>query len=94
MVSNGLAITKQPSDVTVASGQTAAVTLEATGEGLTYQWYYKNAGSSKFSLTSAFDGPTYSVTMSAARSGRQVYCVITDVDGNKIQSNTVTLSMA
>ena len=94
MVSTQLAITKQPSDVTVASGKTAKVTVEATGEGLTYQWYYKNAGSSKFALTSAFDGPTYSVTMNSDRDGRQVYCIITDANGNKVQSNTVTLNMA
>ncbi len=94
MVSIALVITKQPENVTVASGETASVTVEAQGEGLTYQWYFKNAGGSKFSLTTSFDGPEYSVTMSSSRSGRQVYCVITDVDGNTVKSNTVTLTMA
>jgi len=94
LVSNELAITRQPADVTVASGDPAEITVEATGEGLTYAWYYKNAGSSNFSVTGAFTGNTYSVIMSAARSGRQVYCVITDVDGNTVTSNTVTLNMA
>jgi hypothetical protein len=35
-----------------------------------------------------------SLTMTAARSGRHVYCVITDVDGNSVTSDIATLTMA
>ena len=31
--------------------------------------------------------------MSASRSGRQVYCVVTDKYGNSVKSNVVTLRM-
>ena len=85
-------ITKQPQSVTVASGATATVTVEATGEGLTYQWYIKNAGSSAFSKSSTTSN-TYKVKMSDANNGRQVYCVITDKSGGTVTSNTATLSM-
>lgn len=34
-----LKITKQPVSVTVSSGTTAKVDVDATGEGLTYKWY-------------------------------------------------------
>ena len=88
-----LKITQQPSSVTVASGNTAKVTVKAAGEGLTYAWYYKNAGSSKFSLTTSFTGNSYSIAMNDARKGRQVYCVITDQYGNSVTTNTVTLNM-
>ncbi|MBE6038548.1 MAG: hypothetical protein E7218_05015 [Anaerofustis stercorihominis] len=93
-MSSAVAITTQPKDVTVAKGTTAKVTLTATGEGLTYKWYFKNAGSSKFSYTSSFTGNSYSVKMDASRSGRQVYCVVTDKYGNSVQSATATLSMS
>jgi len=86
-------IAAQPMNVTVAKGETAKVTVSAIGEGLTYKWYFKNAGASKFSYTSSFTGDSYSVKMDASRDGRQVYCVVTDKYGNSIQSNTVTLSM-
>ena len=86
-------ITVQPTDVTVAEGETAAVTVTAEGQGLTYEWYYKSATGSKFSKTSAFDGPTYSITMNESRNGRQVYCIVTDKYGNTAQSDTVTLNM-
>ena len=88
-----LAITTQPKSVSVASGATAKVTVQASGEGLTYKWYYKNKGDSTFTLTTAFKTNTYSVQMNASRAGRQIYCVITDQYGNKIQTVTVTLNM-
>jgi len=86
-------ITAQPKNVTVPRGETAKVTVKATGKGLSYKWYFKNAGDSKFSYTSSFTGSSYSVAMSDARNKRQVYCVITDQNGNKVTSNTVTLYM-
>ena len=86
-------ITTQPKSVTVAKGSTAKVTVKAVGDGLTYTWYYKNAGASSFSKTTSFTGTSYSVAMNAARDGRQVYCVVTDKYGKTAKSNTVTLSM-
>ena len=86
-------ITAQPVSVTVAEGETAKVTVKATGDGLTYQWYFKDAGASKFSLTTSFKSNTYSVSMTDARNGRQVYCKITDKYGNTVTSSTATLKM-
>ena len=88
-----LTIITQPGSVSVASGERASVRVVAEGEGLKYQWYVKAQGTSTFdksSITSA----TYGVTMTSARNGNQVYCVVTDVDGNTVKSNTVTLSMS
>ena len=77
----------------VANGKTATVKVAASGSGLTYKWYFKNKGDSKFSYTSSFKGSSYSVSMNASRHGRQVYCVVTDKYGNSVRSNTVTLRM-
>ena len=87
-------ITKQPTSVTVASGATASVTVEATGDGLTYAWYYKSSSDYSFTLSTAFTGNTYSLEMSSKKDGYQVYCVVTDAYGNSERSNTVTLSMS
>jgi len=87
-------ITKQPASVKVASGKTAKVTFTATGDGLKYTWYFKNSGAASFSKTTAFTGNTYSVTMDKTRSGRQLYCVVTDKYGVSVKTNTVTISMA
>ena len=90
---NGPVITKQPVDVTVKQGETAKVTVKATGDGLTYKWYYANKGSTKFTLTNSFKGNSYYVTMNSTRAGRRIYCVITDKHGNSVTTDIVTLGM-
>ena len=90
---NSLKITKQPVSVMVSSGESARVTVTATGDGLTYKWYFKNPGSEKFSYTSTFKSNYYQVAMSEDRSGRQVYCVVSDKYGNSVQTETVTISI-
>ena len=55
--------------------------------------YYKDKGAKTFTLTNSFKSNTYSVEMTAARAGRQVYCIITDQYGNKVQTDTATLGM-
>ena len=89
-----VAVTKQPTNTVAHVGYTAAVKLEAYGDGLTYKWYYKDAGESKFSLTNTFKGNSYSIEMNSECDGRQVYCVVTDAYGKTIQTNTVTLKSA
>ena len=69
------------------------VTVEAEGDGLTYKWYYKNPGASKYTYTDSFQGNTYSVTMTEARSGRYVYCKVTDAYVNTVKSKTVSVNM-
>ena len=89
-------VSSLPDTVTAAEGKKASVTVEAStnsGTSLKYQWYYANKGSSKFSKAS-ITGETYSVTMSDARDGRKIYCMVTDGNGKSTKSETVTLNMA
>ena len=58
---NAVSITSQPKSATVAEGQKATVTVGATGDGLTYTWYYLNKGASSYLKTTSFTGNTYSV---------------------------------
>ena len=91
--STALQIIKQPRSVAVEEGQTATITLEARGDGLTYKWYYKDIGHDKYYLTNSFKGNTYAVSMNEARNGRWVCCVVTDRYGNSVKSDVVKLSM-
>lgn len=85
-------VTSQPKDVTVKYGEKATVKVSAKGDGLTYQWYSKNPGASKFSKAS-ITGSTYSVTMDETRDGRQVYCLVTDAYGRSVKSEVATLNL-
>ena len=88
-----LEILTQPKSVRVDEGATAKVTVKAQGDGLTYKWYYKNPGATKYSYTSSFTGNSYSITMNDSRDGRYVYCRVYDKYGNFIKTNTVSLRM-
>lgn len=87
------AIITQPKDTIVSYGTDVVIKVEAVGPGLTYAWYFKNAGASQFALTTTFTGDTYTTEMNGSRSGRQVYCVVTDELGNTVKSDTVTMGM-
>lgn len=87
-----LEIAVQPVDATAEYSKKATVTVETQGDGLTYQWYYCDVGSTEFQkgkITKA----AYSLAMNASRDGRQVYCIVTDIYGNKITTDTVTLTI-
>ena len=86
-----IVITNTLADVEVAIGEKFSITVEATGEGLTYQWFYMNKGGKEFA-PSAFTGKSYAMTMAEYCNGRQVYCVVTDANGNTVTSNTVTIT--
>ena len=83
-------ILRQPNNGYAFPGENLSTAVEAAGENLQYQWYLKNPGEKEFSQSVVTES-TYSVKMSEEMSGRQVYCVITDGDGNTLQTNTVTL---
>ncbi|MCC8080824.1 MAG: hypothetical protein LIO80_02220, partial [Lachnospiraceae bacterium] len=90
-----IVITAQPSGYAGAAGDTATFTVEATGNGLSYQWQYLNAGAStwKDSGMDGADTAMVSVPITDARDGQQYRCVITDEDGSMVVSDAVTLSV-
>ena len=88
-----LVILTQPQDCRTLPGETYCVTVEAQGDGLTYQWYFRNPDSDKWNKSSVTDS-VYTNTMTKARANRDVYCVIKDAYGNKITTDTVTLICA
>lgn len=87
-----LEIKEQPTHVAAEAGEKVKTAVKASGDGLKYQWYYKNPDANKFKKSS-ITSKTYSFKMTKAKSGRQVYCVITDAYGNKVKTQTVTLKI-
>ena len=85
-------IVAQPEDYVGPAGSTASFTVQASGSGLSFQWYVKKPTARKFSRSS-ITGATYSVTLTEARSGNQVYCVVTDAFGQKVRTNTATMTV-
>ncbi len=87
----GPVITQQPESVQQEIGKKFAVTVKAEGEDLTYQWYVKEAGAKAFKL-SVNKTASYAYTMQSYMHNRQVYCVITDANGDSVQTETATIT--
>ena len=86
-------ITTQPKNTYTKSGGKATVSVKAAGDGLTYTWYVKNKGASKFTKSSVTKS-TYTATMSSKTKDRQVYCVVKDKYGKTVETKKVFLRMA
>ena len=80
-------ITRQPTSQTINLGDTITVSLKATGSGLKYQWYFKKSGQSTFSVWNGRTHASETVTPNATWNGIQLYCEVTDHDGNTVKSN-------
>ena len=91
-VQYGVTITKQPKTVYGNNGDTVKTSVTASGEGLKYQWYVKNTGSTSYSRSS-IKKATYSCKMSSASKDRYIRCKITDQFGNVVWTKTVRLRM-
>lgn len=89
----GVRILEQPSDIYAAAGDKIAPAVKAEGNGLSYAWFYKDAGKGKF-IKSSKEGPVYTTTMTKELNGRQLYCEITNAAGEKIQSGMITLNLS
>ena len=87
-----VSIVTQPKTTVTAKGATAKVTVKASGDGLRYEWFIKNAGQTKYTRSSV-TGSTYAAKMNATTKGRLVLCKVSDKYGNTVQTQTVQLKM-
>ncbi len=85
-------ITTQPKNRAAEAGQRTKVTVKATGDGLTYSWYYKRTGAAKYTKAASVKN-VLSVEMAKKWDGCKVYCTVTDQYGTTVKSDVVTLHM-
>ena len=89
-------ITTQPSDKSVTAGSTAKFTVAATGKAtLTYQWQYRKNASSEWANSGQSGNKTATLAVASTKSlnGYQFRCIVTDGNGQKSYSNTVTMTV-
>ena len=89
--SNNIKIVDQPVDKTVEEGMTTSFTVKAEGEGLSYQWQYKQAGSTTWSDWSGQTKTTLKVGYLEKRNGMSFRCIVKAASGYKTISNEALL---
>ncbi len=88
-----ITITSQPGNVKTASGLDVTFEIKANGKGLTYQWYYKKAGSSSWSLWKRHTDSSVTVTANDTWDGMRVYCRVTDSTGAFVNSESALVTL-
>ena len=90
-----LAITKQPESYEGTVGDKVVFTVEATGEGLTYEWFYKAVGSEGWlkSWSTGATTATLTVDMLAYRNGQAYRCIVTDATGETVVSDAAVMTL-
>ena len=92
IVNGPIVITKQPECVVASMGDTVRFTVEAEGDGLTYQWQYMPVNSTKWTDWVSESAVTSSFMLKMSTDTRltaSYRCRITDEDGNEIYSDNV-----
>ena len=94
ILSAELKILTQPVSTTCADGETVSFTVEAQGDTLKYQWYSSSDGVSwTASYLTGYDTPNFSFTVNSSRAAKLYKCVITDVAGNTVATNAVSVTI-
>lgn len=88
-------INAQPKDVSVAAGSATSFIVEATGEGLTYQWQVSSSNGERWGNTSLAGAKTNILQLVAPSNynGRLYRCVITDKNGNTVITDSAKLTV-
>ena len=91
----GPVITEQPESCEQVKGKKVRFTIEAEGDGLSYQWQYLRAGNTNWTNSglSSAKSNTLTFNMSAGYDGMLFRCVVTDKDGLSVISDSVLATL-
>ncbi|MDO4945355.1 MAG: heparinase II/III family protein [Ruminococcus sp.] len=86
-------IVEQPEDVTCNVGDVAVFSVNAAGNGLSYQWQYNKGGDSPWVNSGASGNKTNSIAFrtSETQNGYQYRCIVSDSLGNQVISESALL---
>ena len=88
-----LEITKQPQEVSIKAGEIFNYTIEASGNGLKYDWQYQWPNQTKWTSWNRGKTKTLSETMKSSWNNMKIRCVITDSNNNSVTSDEVLLKL-
>ena len=91
-----IVITNQPISVMTQANSSVSFNVTAisnNSESLSYQWQYQGVSSTKWTNFANATSSSMTKTPSASWNGWKVRCLITDESGNRVSSNTVTITV-
>ena len=92
--SNAINIISQPMSYDGPAGGKAVFTVQAEGEGLTYQWQLKKGSSWANQSSGGATTDTFTVKAEESRNGKVYRCVITDSNGEMLITEEVSITIS
>lgn len=89
----GPTISSHPQSLSATEGTSISFSVVATGNNLTYQWMYQKKNSTSWVSFSGGTSATLKKKMLSSWNGWKIKCVVTDINGNSIDSNVATISL-
>ena len=91
-----LKITRQPVDLVGKMGSTVTASMAATGDGISYQWYFQNSGSNEWKKSGlpGYSTSSLSITINDTNTSRLFKCVVTDKNGASAETKAIRVSEA
>ncbi len=93
IVDDGPMVTEQPQSVSVPAGGKITFSVNAKGDNVTCQWYYRRSENKEWVLWEDKTEWQISAIANTAWNGMQVRCVLTDKWGHSTVSQTATVSL-
>lgn len=87
-------LTRQPEDVTVRSSEKATFNVQAEGEGLTYQWYFRKSNASGWSVWKGHTTSSTSAVANPTWNGMQVRCIVGNGTGETVTSSAAWITLS
>ena len=92
-LTKGIEITQQPKSVTVERGRTTTLSFKATGDGLTYQWYFMKKTQTAWNVWNGHTHDSESVYPNDTWDGIRLYCLIRDANGDSLKTDVITVTL-
>ncbi len=89
-----LEVKTHPKNTAALPDSNVTFSVTATGNKLTYQWYYKKSGDSSWTLWKNRTSASFTTLSNSTWNGMQVYCKVTDGSGKSVNSKTATITIS
>ncbi len=86
-------IISQPKNVSLPESSTALFEVNVYGRNLSYQWYFKKAGASGWSVWNSHQSASTTAITNQSWNGMQVRCIITDSTGMELTSEPAVVTI-
>ena len=94
LFSDVVTLLKQPAGATVKTGGNVRFSVTAVGAGLSWQWYFRKAGQTAWTVWNGRTRSSETVASNATWDGMEVYCAVRSGGGTVLNTSSVRITLS